>query len=140
MGDFVEKFARPDTGTNTVEGQVSGNLAAIHAKKREKQQKEFEEKKAKIEADAKRGTKKIDEKFEQTVEKVDKSDVVGLVTASEWKARMEQKNKRKDSMEAAEDEAERARLEKEERARKRKKKKKKTLALSFSTGDDDDEE
>ena len=65
MGDFVQKFARPDTGTNTVEGQVSGNLAAIHAKKREKQQKEFEEKKAKIEADAKRGTKKIDEKFEQ---------------------------------------------------------------------------
>lgn len=139
MGDFVQKFSRPDTGTNTVEGQVSGSLAAQHAKKREKQQKEFEEKKAKIEADAKRGTKKIDDKFEQTVEKIDKSDIQGLVTASEWKARMDQKNKRKDSIEAADEEAEKLRLEKEERLRKRKKKKKTTMALSFNTdGDDDD--
>ena len=75
----------------------------------------------------------------QTVEKIDKSDIQGLVTASEWKARMDQKNKRKDSIEAADEEAEKLRLEKEERLRKRKKKKKTTMALSFNTdGDDDD--
>ena len=49
MGDFVKKFARPDTGIRTVEGQVSGSRAAGLEKERQKSQEAFEAKKAKME-------------------------------------------------------------------------------------------
>ena len=78
MGDFQERFLRPDSGINTVEGNVAGkpvNLpflspmmnvcpditccagsrAAELSKKREAEQKLFEERKKKIKKDSERG-------------------------------------------------------------------------------------
>ncbi|GMH77065.1 hypothetical protein TrVE_jg6821 [Triparma verrucosa] len=138
MGDFVKKFARPDTGIRTVEGQVSGSRAAGLEKERQKSQEAFEAKKAKMEEDSKRGAKRIDDKFQQTTENATAVDVVGLVTADEWKRRMEEKNKRKESADLEAEEAER---EKEDLKKKKqkKKKKKKILSLSFAADDEDED-
>ncbi|GMH49983.1 hypothetical protein TL16_g00664 [Triparma laevis f. inornata] len=135
MGDFVKKFARPDTGIRTVEGQVSGSRAAGLEKQREKDQAEFAAKKAKMEEDSKRGAKSIDDKFLQTSENATAVDVVGLVTGAEWKRRMEEKNKRKESVDLEAEEAEREK----DNLKKKKKKKKKILSLSFAAdGEDED--
>ena len=44
-------FKRGDTGINTVEGTVAGFRAAQFAVQRQKEQREYEEKKRKIEED-----------------------------------------------------------------------------------------
>jgi protein FAM50 len=46
---MASAFKRPDTGIHTVEGNVAGARAARLTKQRDKDQKEFEEKKRKIE-------------------------------------------------------------------------------------------
>ena len=42
MGDFSRGFHRPDAGSHTVEGNVSGSRAAMLTKKRQAEQEEFE--------------------------------------------------------------------------------------------------
>ena len=42
MGDFQANFLRPDTGINTVEGNVAGSRAAGLSKKRAAEQADFE--------------------------------------------------------------------------------------------------
>ena len=64
MGDFQANFIRPDTGINTIEGNVAGSRAAGLTKKRLLEQAEFEERKTKIKADSERGKLNIDDKFD----------------------------------------------------------------------------
>lgn len=90
MGDFQANFIRPDTGINTVEGNVAGSRAAGLTKKRLLEQAEFEERKRKIKADSDRGKLCIDAKFDADVgtsveERDFRSKTVGLVTAEEFR-------------------------------------------------------
>ncbi|KAL3823223.1 hypothetical protein ACHAXA_003502 [Cyclostephanos tholiformis] len=90
MGDFQANFLRPDTGINTVEGNVAGSRAAGLSKKRAIEQAEFEERKRKIKADNERGKLCIDAKFDADVgtsieERDFRSRTVGLVTAEEFR-------------------------------------------------------
>jgi protein FAM50 len=90
MGDFQANFQRPDTGVNTVEGNVAGSRAAGLTKRRAIEQAEFEERKRKIKADSERGKLGIDAKFDAdagtSVEERDfRSRTVGLVTAEEFR-------------------------------------------------------
>ena len=89
MGDFQANFLRPDTGINTVEGNVAGSRAAGLSKKRAAEQAEFEARKQKIKADSERGKLGIDAKFDsnQNVsaeEQKFRAKTVGLVTAEEY--------------------------------------------------------
>ncbi|CAB9522347.1 XAP5 CIRCADIAN TIMEKEEPER [Seminavis robusta] len=61
MGDFSANFKRPDSGINTVEGNVAGSRAAMLEKKRKKEQEEFEQRK--LEISRKNKTTTIDGKF-----------------------------------------------------------------------------
>ena len=89
MPDFSANFHRPDTGIHTVEGNVAGSRAASLTRKREADQEAFEQRKKKIVADAERGKRGIDDKFDGT-SKLSKSEAefrsktVGLVTAEEF--------------------------------------------------------
>ena len=60
-------FARPGTNINTVEGNKAGGRAARLTREREADQKAFEDKKSKIEADATKGLGRIDDKFDKTI-------------------------------------------------------------------------
>lgn len=57
MGDFVANFHRPETGIQTVEGNVAGSRAALLSRKREREQLEFETRAAKVRQDALRDRK-----------------------------------------------------------------------------------
>jgi hypothetical protein len=57
MGDFVANFHRPETGIQTVEGNVAGSRAALLSRKREREQLEFETRAAKLRQDALRDRK-----------------------------------------------------------------------------------
>ena len=63
-GDFIANFQRPDTGINTVEGNVAGSRAATLSKKRLAEQAEFEARKSKIQKDSERGKLRIDANFD----------------------------------------------------------------------------
>ncbi|KAL3798794.1 hypothetical protein HJC23_004582 [Cyclotella cryptica] len=161
MGDFIANFQRPDTGINTVEGNVAGSRAAILSKKRAAEQAEFEARKNKIKSDSERGKLGIDAKFDannavSAEERIFRERTVGLVTAEEFRkasAEAEKARARKgvgdNDQEEREDGAqggltgeEQLRLEKErKKARKKamKEKKKRMAALSFA-GDGELEE
>ena len=150
MGDFVAKFSRPDTGINTVEGNVAGSRAATLSKKRAAEQAEFEARKIKIQKDSERGKLGIDAKFDTNTnvsaeERVFRAKTVGLVSAEEFrKASAEAEKARAGRGELEEDgektetvltEEEKLKLEKErKKARKKalKEKKKRMAALSFA--------
>jgi protein FAM50 len=82
-------FHRPDTGINTIEGNVAGPRAAQLAKKRQQEQSEFEAKKLKIVHDAARASGGMDSKFAgaeraSRAEQAFRVKTVGLVTAEEF--------------------------------------------------------
>ena len=90
MGDFQQHFSRPDTGINTVEGNVAGSRAAGLSKKRAAEQAEFEAKAKKIRDDADRQKLGIDAKFDTNTnvsaeEQKFRSKTVGLVSAADFK-------------------------------------------------------
>ena len=90
MGDFQQHFSRPDTGINTVEGNVAGSRAAGLSKKRAAEQAEFEAKAKKIRDDADRQKLGIDAKFDTNTnvskeEQTFRSKTVGLVSAADFK-------------------------------------------------------
>merc|ERR1712194_911091 len=90
MGDFQANFLRPDTGINTVEGNVAGSRAAGLSKKRAAEQADFEARKQKIKADSERGKLGIDAKFDTNAnvsaeEQTFRAKTVGLVTAEEFR-------------------------------------------------------
>ena len=90
MGDFQQHFSRPDTGINTVEGNVAGSRAAGLSKKRAAEQAEFEAKAKKIRDDADRQKLGIDAKFDtnhavSAEEQKFRSKTVGLVSAADFK-------------------------------------------------------
>ncbi|KAL7539258.1 hypothetical protein ACHAXR_010752 [Thalassiosira sp. AJA248-18] len=164
MGDFQQNFLRPDTGINTVEGNVAGSRAAGLSKKRAAEQAEFEARKQKIRADSERGKLGIDAKFDTNAnvsaeEQKFRTKTVGLVTAEEFRkasAEVEKARGRKGEGIFGEDqgddggeggggdvvtEEERKKLEKErKKARKKamREKKKRMAALSFA-GEEDEE-
>eukprot|EP00956_Cyclotella_meneghiniana_P006218 scaffold8102_cov73-Cyclotella_meneghiniana.AAC.22 len=152
MGDFIANFQRPDTGINTVEGNVAGSRAATLSKKRLAEQAEFEARKSKIQKDSERGKLGIDAKFDTNTnvsaeERLFREKTVGLVTAEEFRkasAEAEKARAGKGVGEFGEDggatgpqvtEEERLKIEKErKKARKKamKEKKKRMAALSFA--------
>mmetsp|Transcript_12198 Transcript_12198/g.28721 ORF Transcript_12198/g.28721 Transcript_12198/m.28721 type:complete len:373 (+) Transcript_12198:141-1259(+) len=161
MGDFQERFLRPDSGINTVEGNVAGSRAAELSKKREAEQKLFEERKKKIKKDSTRGKLGIDAKFDSNTnvsaeEQRFRAKTVGLVTAAQFKQASEEaeKARSKKGVFGWEDQAgvanegndetvteeEQRKIEKQrkrERKKKLKEKKKRMAALSFA-GDADE--
>ncbi|CAM9858526.1 unnamed protein product [Pylaiella littoralis] len=82
-------FKRGDTGINTAEGQISGPRAARLAKQRLEDQRDYENKRQKIQDEYHRGALKIDDKFGGSAtdqyEAMFKATTVGLVTADEFK-------------------------------------------------------
>ncbi len=95
MGDFVVNFQRPDSGINTVEGNVAGSRAAALTKKRAAEQAEFEARKQKIKADSERGKLGIDAKFDADTsvsaeERRFREKTVGLVSAEEFRKASEE--------------------------------------------------
>ncbi|KAL9188759.1 hypothetical protein ACHAXT_007137 [Thalassiosira profunda] len=160
MGDFQAHFQRPDTGINTVEGNVAGSRAAGLSKKRAAEQAEFEARKQKIKLDSERGKLGIDAKFDtnqnvSTEEQKFRAATVGLVTAEEFRkanAEVEKARGQKGDIfgeEPGEDEGggegevlteeERKKLEKQRKKTRKKalkEKKKRMAALSFA-GDEE---
>jgi|Transcript_7865 protein FAM50 len=158
MGDFQANFQRPDTGINTVEGNVAGSRAATLSKKRAAEQASFEARKQKIKADSERGKLGIDAKFDTNTnvskeEQKFREQTVGLVSAAEFKranAEIEKARSKRgedefdDGVEGVDGgtsitEEELKRLEKDrKKARKKalKEKKKRMAALSFA-GDEE---
>lgn len=152
MGDFIANFQRPDTGINTVEGNVAGSRAAILSKKRAAEQAEFEARKHKIQKDSERGKLGIDAKFDTNTnvsaeERIFRERTVGLVTAEEFRKASAEAEKARAGRGAAEldddgaasgtvmSEEERLKLEKERKKAKKKalkEKKKRMAALSFA--------
>ena len=155
MGDFIANFQRPDTGINTVEGNVAGSRAASLSKKRLAEQAEFEARKTKIQKDSERGKLGIDAKFDANTnvsaeERIFREKTVGLVTAEEFRKASAEAEKARASKGVGDfgeedggdavagpevTEEERLRLEKErKKARKKalKEKKKRMAALSFA--------
>jgi len=147
MGDFSANFRRPDTGINTVEGNVAGARAAQLEKKRLKEQEEFELRKQEIAA--RHATTTIAGKFATAsatiVEQSFKDKTVGLVTAEQFKslAAQEAKDKAKkksfldttsdDEDAAKEPEAKKQKtLSKQEKKQKMREKKKLMSTLSFA--------
>lgn len=154
MGDFIANFQRPDTGINTVEGNVAGSRAASLSKKRLAEQAEFEARKNKIQRDSERGKLGIDAKFDANTnvsaeERIFREKTVGLVTAEEFRKASAEAEKARASKGVGDfgeedgdaaagpeiTEEEKLRLEKErKKARKKalKEKKKRMAALSFA--------
>ena len=149
MGDFQANFQRPsDSGIHTVEGNVAGSRAAALEKKRQLDQQEYERKKSKIAADAQRDQQSIASKFAEgsaaSQESQFQDATVGLVTAEQFRALQEAKDRPiEDSEQNKESEEEQTAREKAERkARKKalKEKKKQMATLSFADGLEDLEE
>lgn len=145
MGDFQANFQRPsDSGIHTIEGNVAGSRAASLEKKRQLDQQEFERKKSKIEADAKREQQSITSKFAGGVatqqDNQFRDATVGLVTAERFRALQEAKDRPIDeSTEKKETEEEvQAREKAERKARKKamRQRKKQMATLSFADGMD----
>lgn len=162
MGDFIANFQRPDTGINTVEGNVAGSRAAILSKKRAAEQAEFEARKNKIKSDSERGKLGIDAKFDannavSAEERIFRERTVGLVTAEEFRKASAEAEKARGRRGVGDNdqekgevgvqgsrltEEEQLRLEKErkkDRKKAMKEKKKRMAALSFA-GDGELEE
>mmetsp|Transcript_26893 Transcript_26893/g.42174 ORF Transcript_26893/g.42174 Transcript_26893/m.42174 type:complete len:373 (-) Transcript_26893:57-1175(-) len=160
MGDFQANFIRPDTGINTVEGNVAGSRAATLSKKRAAEQADFEARKQKIKADSERGKLGIDSKFDTNTnvsaeEQRFRAKTVGLVTAEEFRKASAEAEKARGKRVGDEDEGgndgeaapklseeELKKLEKErKRAKKKalKEKKKRMATLSFGADEELDD-
>jgi protein FAM50 len=155
MGDFGANFRRPETGIQTVEGNVAGPRAAMLSKKRQQEQDEFEQRTKQIRLDRIRESKGMDDKFQNNTiqsseELAFKAATVGLVTAQEFAEATMGNNKHSASKlkdELSEEHLKQQKLKdlEEKKRRKAEKKKKKQrqmqrCALSFAGGDDDEEE
>ena len=64
MGDFHQQFHRPNAGSHTVEGNVSGSRAAMLERKRQAQQEEFEAEKKRKRKQMAQDTLTIANKFQ----------------------------------------------------------------------------
>jgi len=89
MGDFSQRFSRPDAGSYTVEGNVSGSRAAMLEKKRQAEHESFEFEKNKRQRATMQSTLDIDSKFQparigSVEEQVFKAKTVGLVSAKDF--------------------------------------------------------
>jgi len=147
MGDF-HKFERPDAGSHTVEGNVSGARAAKLEKERLEQQEKYELEKQKRRRLDDRLAKGIDGKFQQArigsvEENAFRQKTVGLVTAHDFmKAQKEMDDTegqdRNKANELSKEELQRKqKAEKKAKKKKRKEKRKAVALLSF--GDDENE-
>ena len=160
MGDFQANFIRPDTGINTVEGNVAGSRAATLSKKRAAEQADFEARKQKIKADSERGKLGIDSKFDTNTnvsaeEQRFRAKTVGLVTAEEFRKASAEAEKARGKRIGEEDEGdndgeaapklseeEQKKLEKERKKAKKKalkEKKKRMATLSFGADEELDD-
>lgn len=136
MGDFQANFQRPDTGINTVEGNVAGSRALELSRKRQKEQALFEEKKRKIEKANRVDTSFVSHSAASAEEQSFKSKTVGLVTAEEFKrasqeAANQEEKKRKSQAEPTKEELEK-KAKKERKAKKKKLKEKRKMMSSLS--------
>jgi protein FAM50 len=154
MGDFHGQFKRPDAGSFTVEGNVSGSRAAMLERKRQVQQDEFEAEKAKrIRADVEgtsAATRDISSKFQPArigsiQEQAFRQKTIGLVTAQEFLSAAQQSEEPtlEERAQKAKEEAAAFQLKNKlsDKAKKKKRKEKKKIAsrLSFAEeGDDED--
>jgi protein FAM50 len=150
--DF-HKFHRPEAGSHTVEGNVSGARAARLEEKRRQEQEEFERRKRQKTTESANSQLEIGGKFQPariggTVEEMAfRARTVGLVTAEEFLAASASSNGRDETPEqAAEREAAEARADaiaQKEKARlskkKSKQKKKLSALLSFQDGEEEEE-
>ena len=133
MGDFSRGFHRPDAGSHTVEGNVSGSRAAMLTKKRQAEQEEFEKEKEKRQRTAAQSTLNIGSKFQparigSVEEQAFKSKTVGLVSAKDFINAAKEKEKMTSSTKVEDKHKD----ESKKKERKSKKKKKKTFSrLSF---------
>lgn len=159
VGDF-HKFARPDAGARTVEGNTSGARAMRLEKQRAAEQQEYEELKRQKQFDHDNATLNIHAKFQparigSVEEQAFKTKTIGLVSAEEFMkathAKRDRGRKLDDEDDDDEDETEEEKVKrkaiklaaskKEAKRNKQKKKEKKQRAalLSFQTQDDDEE-
>lgn len=142
MGDFSRSFHRPDAGSHTVEGNVSGSRAAMLEKKRQAEQESFELEKQKRQRMTSQSTLNIGSKFQPasigTVEEqAFKAKTVGLVSAKEFTEAT--KEKEMEALSVEEEEALIVKRRKSDAKKKKKKKKdKKKIASLLSFIDDDD--
>lgn len=147
MGDFSRSFHRPDAGSHTVEGNVSGARAMQLEKERQAQQDEFEAEKRKRQAASSNSTLGILNKFQTarvggTRQEQDfRAKTVGLVSASDFLTAAQTLDKNEDDEEtkAAQQRVseEQAKVQtKKEKLLKKRKRKMKSL-LSFM-GDEDE--
>ncbi|KAF0696016.1 Aste57867_13229 [Aphanomyces stellatus] len=124
------------SGIHTVEGNVAGTLAAQFAREREKQEKEYADKKKQIEQENARASR-IDKNFESHTDAASEAEfkrqTVGLVTAAEFRKRRENCMLMNDEKDDEADE-----LQPAKRA-KPAPKKKKSKPLSFSMDSEDEE-
>jgi len=153
MGDFSANFKRPDAGINTVEGTLAGSRAATLEKKRKKEQDEFLQKRAEIEARNSTAHLAVDSKFKPASTTVQeqsfKEKTYGLVTAKQFKelvaANEEEKRKKKAFLDTGGDledygqepAAKKKMISKKEKKERLKAKKKLMAGLSFA-GDEEE--
>ena len=149
MGDFSQSFHRPDAGSHTVEGNVSGARAMQLEKQRREQQLEFEAEKQKRRAAANNSTKGIHHKFQTariggTRQEQDfREKTVGLVSASDFLTaaqtleKDDKDDEKKEEQERREKEKNNLRIKKE---KKKKKEKRKMSSLLSFMGDEDEED
>lgn len=151
-GDF-HKFHRPEAGSRTVEGNTSGARAMRLDKQREEEQKEFEQRKRQRIQENENTHLNIDSKFQparigNVEEQAFKAKTCGLVTAEEFMAATNEKDRSgnlSDSEMTPEEKAIAAAeaiiaSKKEAKRTKKKKKDKKKRAALLSFHDDELEE
>lgn len=145
MGDFQHQFRRPDAGSHTVEGNVSGSRAALLEKKRQAEQEAFEEEKAKRKRVDDRLQRDINSKFQPariiTVEEQSfKAKTVGLVSAEDFM------NATKEQQEEAKPDAANAakpvlpKISKQAKKKKKKQAQKMASLLSFANDEEEDDD
>lgn len=148
MGDFSKDFHRPDAGSHTVEGNVSGSRAAMLEKKRQAEQETFELEKQKRQRMTSQSTLNIGSKFQPASiasleQQAFKAKTVGLVSAKEFTEAAKEKEKEKEALSSAQQEKLNSKRRKDDSKKKMKKKKdKKKIAsrLSFMNDNDDDDD
>lgn len=141
MGDFSQRFSRPDAGSHTVEGNVSGSRAAMLEKKRQAEQAIFELEKQKRQRATMQSTLEIGSKFQRArigsvEEQAFKAKTIGLISAKEFKEAAKQKESQSEPdggllKAAAKEDAKR------EKIKKKKTDKKVSSRLSFMDPKDD---
>ncbi|KAL3943447.1 MAG: hypothetical protein SGBAC_002495 [Bacillariaceae sp.] len=143
MGDFSQRFSRPDAGSHTVEGNVSGSRAAMLEKKRQAEQESFELEKQKRQRATMQSTLDIGSKFQparigSVEEQVFKANTIGLVSAKEFKEAAKQKESQNEPDVASSKRA--AKEDVERKNKKRKNDKKVSSRLSFMDVEDEQDE